>query len=201
TASITNSGDIESVSTYGTAYGVLTRGLYSGATNSGNVAAQGYAAAFGMYVDGDYSASVTNSGDVTSSALGNAFGAYAYSFGGDASITNSGDISAAGTYGVGVGALANGYYSAAVSNSGAIGVYARAYGDVLVENSGTISASHDTAAVAVQMESVFGTATLDNSGTIETDAPLDGSFAIVGSNGTNEIHNSGDINGAIVTFA
>ena len=212
TASVTNSGDIESTSTYGTAYGVLTRGLYSNGTNSGSVAAQGYAAAFGMYVDGDYSASVTNSGDLTASALGNAFGAYAYSFGGDASITNSGDISAEGTYGVGVGAFANGYYSATVSNSGsisgaagpygtAVGVYARAYGDVLVENSGTISASHDTAAVAVQMESLYGTATLDNSGTIETDAPLGGSFAVVGSNGANEIHNSGDINGAIVTFA
>lgn len=210
TASITNSGDIESVSTYGTAYGVLTRGLYSGATNSGNVAAQGYAAAFGMYVDGDYSAAVDNSGDVAANALGNAFGAYAYSFVGDASITNSGDISAEGTYGVGVGALANGYYSATVSNSGsisgaagpygtAIGVYARAYGDVLVENSGTISASHDTAAVAVQMESLFGTATLDNSGTIETDAPV--SVAVVGSNGANEIYNTGDITGAIVTFA
>src|SRR5690606_11027516 len=55
--------------------------------------------------------------------------------------------------------------------------------------------------VAVQMESLYGTATLDNSGTIETDTPLTGSLAVVGSSGANEINNTGDIDGAIVTFS
>src|SRR5690606_23779348 len=75
----------------------------------------------------------------------------------------------------------------------------RSSAHVLADRAGPVPAGHDAAAVAVQMASRFGTATLANSGTSETDAPV--SVAVVGSNGANEIHNTGDITGAIVTFA
>ncbi|MDQ2703055.1 MAG: hypothetical protein M3Y70_09675 [Pseudomonadota bacterium] len=210
-ASIANSGDIASTSTYGTAYGALARGMYVNATNSGDIAAEGYGSAYGVYLDGVYDASLASSGGIEAVAVGNAFGAYVSSFYGEAGVTNSGDITVNATYGLAVGVLANGYHGAVVGNSGtigaeagpsgtAVGVYARAYGDVVVQNSGTISATHDVAAIAVQLESLYGTATLENSGTIETHTSVAGSIALVGSNGANEIHNTGDIHGAIVTF-
>jgi hypothetical protein len=184
TASITISGDVDSSATYGTAYGVLVRGMYAGAeNNSGDIAATGYTAAYGVYVDG---------------------GAYA-------TLHNSGDISATTGDGLAIGAVASGYYGATITNSGnitasadaagtAIGVLAQAYGDVLVDNFGDISATHPDQAIAVALSSYAGTATLKNSGTISTDTSVDGSIAVLGSNGANEIHNTGDIQGAIVTF-
>jgi hypothetical protein len=180
-ASITNSGDVESASAAGTAYGVLVRGYDAGIANSGSVAATGHNA-FGLYADGAYVA-VDNSGDVSATSEdGVAVGVYAVGPYG-ATVSNSGDISAsAGEGGVAVGVLARSYY------------------DVLVENSGTIRASQPDQAVAVQMYSVAGTATLENSGTITTDTSVAGSIAVLGSYGANEVHNTGDIHGAIVTF-
>jgi hypothetical protein len=181
TASITNSGDIGAVSE-GTAYGVLVRGYYAEAHNSGDIAATG-AKAFGAYVDATIDGSIENSGGISASTDdGLAVGAYAFGLYG-ASVSNSGDISAsAGADGVAVGVLAQAYY------------------DVLVENSGSITASHPDVAVAVQMYSAAGTATLDNSGTISTDTSVAGSIALLGSYGANVVNNNGDIHGAIVTF-
>jgi hypothetical protein len=183
TASISSSGDVGSAATYGTAYGILARGAYASIDNAGDVSASGYYAAYGAYADGAIYAAVDNSGSI------------------DAYASN----------GVSVGAAAVGLYGATVSNSGdiaasagdagaAIGVFAQSYYDVLVDNSGTISASQADQAVAVRMYSVAGTATLDNSGAISTDTSVAGSIAVFGSPGANEIHNTGDISGAIVTF-
>jgi hypothetical protein len=181
TASITNSGDIGAVSE-GVAYGVLVRGYYGEAHNSGDIAATG-AKAFGAYVDATIYGAIENSGGISASTDdGLAVGAYAFGLYG-ATVSNSGDISAsAGADGIAVGVLVQSYY------------------DVLVENSGTITASQPAVAVAVQMYSAAGTATLDNSGTIATDASVAGSIAMLGSYGANVVHNTGDIHGAIVTF-
>lgn len=211
TASITNSGDIASSTIYGDAYGVLVRGAYGDAVNSGSIVAEGYYSANGAYVDGVFGASMGNSGSISASAVGDAIGVNVAAIYGYADVANSGDIAAESTYGIAVGVFANGYYGTTVANSGSIsaeagpygdvrGVFARAYGDVLVENSGTISATHDDQAIAVHMTSLYGTATLDNSGTIEAHSSVDGSIAVLGSFGGTEIHNTGDIVGAIVTF-
>jgi hypothetical protein len=181
TASITNSGDI-GAATAGTAYGVLVRGYYAEAHNSGGIDASG-GMAYGVYVDGTIYATVENSGDITASTDdGYAFGVMAIGLYG-ASVSNSGDISAS-----------------AGENGLAFGVMAQSYYDVLVENSGTISATQPDVAVAVRLYSAAGTATLDNSGTLATDTSSAGSIAVFGSYGANVIHNTGDIYGAIVTF-
>lgn len=183
TAEIASSGDVDSSATYGTAYGVLARGVYVDATTSGNTSATGYYGAYGVYLDG---------------------GAYSV-------LHNSGDISASTAYGLAAGVAAFATYGVEVSNSGnisatagpggtAVGVFASAYYDVLVENSGTITASHPDQAIAVAMSSIAGTATLVNSGTIGVDAPASGAIAVLGSHGANDIANSGDIYGNIVTF-
>ena len=182
-ASISSSGDISSTAAYGTAYGVLVRGAYADIGNSGDVAADGYYGAYGLYADGGIYATAANSGSIDAhSESGLAAGVAAIGLYG-ATVSNSGDIAAsAGDAGMAIGVLAQSYY------------------DVLVENSGTISAAHAGQAIAVAMNSVAGTATLDNSGTISTDTSLAGSIAVLGSDGANVIHNTGDIDGAIVTF-
>jgi hypothetical protein len=183
TATIASSGDVDSTATYGTAYGVLARGVYLDATTSGDTSATGYYGAYGVYLDG---------------------GAYSV-------LHNSGDISASTAYGLAAGVAAFATYGVEVSNSGnisatagpggtAVGVFASAYYDVLVENSGTITASHPDQAIAVAMSSTAGTATLVNSGTIGVDAPASGAIAVLGSHGANDIVNSGDIYGNIITF-
>jgi hypothetical protein len=68
-----------------------------------------------------------------------------------------------------------------------------------VQNSGTISAEHPDVAIAVLMNSAGGTATLVNSGTLSTDTSTAGSIAVMGGNGVDQVYNSGDIYGAIVT--
>jgi outer membrane autotransporter protein len=212
TASIDNSGSVTGYSVYGDAYGALARGMYVEASNSGDISAVGYSSAHGVYLDSFGDASLSSSGSIEAVAVGNAYGAFVYSYTGDAGIDNSGGISAQATYGLAAGAVAIGYYGATVSNSGdisaeageygsAIGVFAQAYGDVLVQNSGTISATQQDVAIAVSLESLYGTATLENSGTITTDTSVAGSIAVLGSNGANEIANTGEIHGAIVTFA
>jgi hypothetical protein len=181
TASITNSGDV-GAATAGTAYGVLVRGYYAEAHNSGGIEATG-GAAYGIYVDGTMYATVENSGDIAASTEdGVAFGVMAIGLYG-AAVSNSGDISAS-----------------AGENGLAVGVMAQSYYDVLVENSGTISATHPDVAIAVQLYSAAGTATLENSGTLVTDTSSAGSIAVLGSYGANVIQNTGDIYGAIVTF-
>jgi hypothetical protein len=181
TASITNSGAIAS-NTMGTAYGALVRGYYAEAHNSGNIDASG-GNAYGMYVDGTMYAAVENSGDISASTGdGYAFGVMAIGLYG-AAVSNSGHISAS-----------------AGENGLAVGVMAQSYYDVLVENSGTISATQPDVAIAVQLYSAAGTATLDNSGMLVTDTSSAGSIAVLGSHGANVIDNTGDIYGAIVTF-
>jgi hypothetical protein len=183
TAVIETSGDVTSDALYGDAYGVLARGAYLYASNSGDISANGYYSAYGAALIGTVYSTVENSGTITATTDGGiAVGVLAYGTYG-ATVSNSGTISAeAGDYGLAVGVVAQSYY------------------DVLVENSGTITASHPDQAIAVLMESVAGTATLENSGTITTDTSVAGSIAVLGSDGANEVHNTGDIEGAIVTF-
>jgi outer membrane autotransporter protein len=183
TATIDASGDIDSSATYGSAYGVLARGAYLEATNSGDISATGYYGAQGVYLDGVMYSELHNSGDISaSSANGLAAGAVVSAYYG-ALLSNSGDISASGD-----------------ANATVVGVLAQAYGDVTVENSGTISATHEAQAIAVALYSAAGTATLENSGTITTDTSVAGAIALLGSYGVNEVHNTGDIHGAVVTF-
>ncbi len=183
TAAISSSGDIASTAAYGTAYGVLVRGVDADIDNSGSVTASGYYGAYGVYADGDLHATASNAGSIEAhSDAGLAVGVVALGLYG-ATVSNSGDIAAsAGDYGMAIGVLAQSYY------------------DVLVENSGSISAAHADQAIAVAMSSYAGTATLDNRGTISTDTSVAGSIAVLGSDGANAIHNTGDIDGAIVTF-
>lgn len=206
-ATIDNTGSIMA-SAYGTAYGALARGVYSGISNAGDITANG-GFAFGAYADGLYAAAIGNEGDILAEGGDQAVGAMAYAYFGDASVDNAGTITAVSSAGTAIGAIVTGYYGATLHNSGeihaeatygnAIGVIASAYGDVLVENSGTISASHPDLAIAVAMDSAYGVATLDNSGTILTDSSVEGSIAVLGGEGVDHVLNSGDIYGALVT--
>lgn len=211
TALVSSSGDISVDARIGTAVGAFARGRYAEVDNTGSISATG-AQAFGVYAIGNYGASVGNGGSISAeSANGIAVAAAAFSYAGDASLVNTGDLSAYTFDGVAAGAYVVGYYAATVTNSGTItgtagdsagrayGVVAISDGDVTITNSGTISAVHDTVAIAVRMNSASGTSRLYNSGLVDAGNLGGGSIAVLGSAARDEIHNTGRINGHIIT--
>ena len=186
-ASINNAGDILAESVTGDAFGAYAFGLYAAVNN-----------AAGGSID-----AITDAGE--------AVGAAAFSINGDAALSNAGDIHSYSNSNLSNAVFVSGYLSAEVNNSGnihadagaggvAIGLQVLSGDDLVVTNSGTISASHDTNAIAVLMNAV-DTAVLYNSGVIETDSAPGASVAIVGNALVNEIHNTGEINGHIITAA
>jgi len=211
TALVSSSGDISVDSRVAFAVGAFARGNYAEIDNTGSISAIG-PQAFGAYAIGYYGASVDNGGSISAeSTSGAAIAAAAFSYAGDASLDNSGDLSAYTFDGVAAGAYVVGYSSATIANSGTItgtagdsagrayGVVAISDGDVTITNSGTISAVHDTVAVAVRMSSGSGTSRLYNSGLVDAGNLGGGAIAVLGSAARDEIHNTGRINGHIIT--
>lgn len=211
TALVSNSGDISVDARVSTAVGAFARGDYAEIDNTGSISAIGVQA-FGAYAIGTYAASIGNGGSISAeSANGVAVAAAIFSYAGDASLDNSGDLSAYTFDGVAAGAYVVGYNSATVVNSGTItgiagdsagrayGLVAISDGDVTITNSGTISAVHDTVAIAVRMSSDTGTSRLYNSGLVDAGNLGGGSIAVLGSAARDEIHNTGRINGHIIT--
>lgn len=211
TALVSSSGDISVDSRVGTAVGAFARGRYAEVDNTGSISVTGVQA-FGAYAIGTYGAGVSNGGSISAeSTNGIAVAAAAFSYAGDASLDNTGDLSAYTFDGVAAGAYVVGYYSATVTNSGSItgiagdsagrayGLVAISDGDITITNSGTISAVHDTVAIAVRMSSDTGTSRLYNSGLVDAGNLGGGSIAVLGSAVRDEIHNTGRINGHIIT--
>ena len=215
-AVISNSGSITSASITGNAFGAISVGMDSTINNSGDVFAEAGYLAVGAEVAGYYSAALnTTAGSsiLASSAIDTAVGTIASAYAGSVTVNSAGDVRAETVSGRAYGMYLGGDISVDVTNSGIINasasdaagsakaLFAYSIGDVTITNSGTISADHDNIAVAVQLYSADGTARVYNSGTIETSAAPGGSFAIVGHNQVDEVHNTGTINGHIQTGA
>lgn len=175
--SIDNSGRIDVTASSGA--GSLTS--YATATGvSALISAGGYGA-----ID------VANSGMIRAAAQDSAIGLQALSYGGDGfgtiTITNSGLIEATG-------------------NADAYGIVASTFGDgnVTIDNAGTISASADAdgMVVAVSMQSIYGTSTLDNASTgwIHVDGDAGSAWAVKGSDAVDTITNAGRITGSIYLY-
>jgi len=181
--------------------------------NAGSIMANGvYGGAVGIQAySGEGNVVTGNSGTiVASSEYGQAIGESGYSLLGNTTANNSGTINATGAYG-GYGIVAQaGAGTVSVTNSGditamsidtAFGILASAYGNVTINNSGDVTAIADgdiANVAAIQMGSLNGIATLNNSGTLSADAPLEGRVAVLGSDGVEVINNTGDIYGALV---
>jgi hypothetical protein len=180
--------------------------------NAGSVMVDGMYGAAGIQVySGSGNAVTGNAGSIlATSGKGIAIGETGYSLLGTTTVTNSGMINVTGTmgaYGLAAQAAA---LTALVTNSGhitvtspdtAAGILASAYGDVTINNSGTVLAvavGGIANVAAIQMGSQTGTATLNNSGKLSTNAPLEGQVAVRGSNGVEVINNTGHIYGALV---
>lgn len=182
-AAVDNAGTISAESIGGAALGVVAMGDTVHVGNTGTLQATTYSgSAYGLYASGRTAVHVTNGGTVAANALstGDAFGLAAYS-GGTLDIANSGTISA----------------TAADSYGQAIGLSAVGYGAVHVDNSGLITASHPDYAVAVSLDSAT-VAVLHNTGTIRTDAPVEGQVAVRGGDGVEQVLNYGHITGAMM---
>ena len=184
--SIVNAGDIAVDAVYGGAVGI-----------------QAYSAM------GD--ASAANAGQITAvSEYGTAIGVTGYSVLGNTAVSNSGTIEATGSFGAYGIAAQSAFGDVLVTNSGhvhatspdtAFGILARAYGGVTINNVGDVMATAVGGAAnvaAIQMESLYGIATLNNSGKLSVEAPLEDQVAVLGSDGVEVINNSGHIYGALV---
>jgi hypothetical protein len=162
----------------------------------------------GAMVFGD-TASITNGGTLMASGSGHdsqSIGAFVV--GGDVSLANTATITSSSLYGATVGALVGAKYgNGTVANSGTItatghaggttGLVAMSDGDLSVTNSGTITANDAGYAVAMGLYA-DGTATLTNTGTIVANSNLEGSIAIAGGDGIEDIRNASMISGALV---
>ncbi len=209
------SSDIEA-SALLVAIGIEGRSEYGDVSvvNAGSIAADGvYGGAVGIQAYSGYgNVSVTNTGHVVAeSEYGTAIGVTGYSVLDNVAITNSNMIDATGYYGA-YGIAAQAYLGdVTVTNSGHVtatspdtarGILATAYyGDITINNSGDVMAVADgdyADAAAVEMGSLYGTATLNNSGTLHVDAPLEGQVAVLGSDGVEVINNTGHIHGSLV---
>lgn len=212
TATVTNAGDITATGADGS-IGALAVGLQANIGNTGSVQTIGTTdSAFGLYALALYDASVVNGGNVYATSTNNvAVALAALADNGDAVVSNTGTLSAYSFDGIAAGAYVVGYNSVAIDNAGDIsavagdatgtvyGVVAQSFGDVTITNSGTISATHDTLAIVVRMASYAGASRLYNSGLVDAGNLGGGSIAVLGSNAVDEVHNTGRINGHIVT--
>ena len=194
---------IEGRSEYGDVFISNAGRIAAEGVNGGGVGIQAYSNL------GD--ASVANTGMVdAASEYGTAIGVSTYSVLGTAAASNSAIINATGYYGAYGIAAQSEYGDVLVNNSGnvtasspdtAFGILASAYGDIIINNAGDVMAVAvgDYASVAaVQMGSLYGTATLNNSGTLSANASLEGKVAVLGSDGVEVINNTGDMYGALV---
>jgi hypothetical protein len=210
-----NRGSITASNAYGSASGVFVfAGDDVAITTSGDIAARASGAggaeianpgAFGAYVYSGGNVSFDNAGGIVAeSAHGRTEGLGILAVG-RASVVNSGEIAASGAgpaYAVVVGGLG----SAVIDNAGEItaesetdlawGVYAGG-GQVTVTNTGSITAIGPDRAIGVRVSGAG--ATIDNSGTIRAIALGDGRIAVRGLEGTETIHNSGSLQGAVLT--
>jgi outer membrane autotransporter protein len=186
TATISTSGDIDSTaaSLYGTAYGVLGRGAYVDATNTGDITASGYVVGVGASVAAYLGGSFQNEGDIDAQGGFAGEGVLVTARYGDAGFTNAGDIHAEGgsdAIGANVGAYTTqyttygeNYYAATASaaNTGSISAsspyaaYALAVSgpNVIVDNGGDLSAKGDFAFGLVAHGNL--STAIDNSGGI-----------------------------------
>lgn len=211
-----NSGTASAYSYNNTAFAAYAASILADASvgNTGTLQASSYnSSAIGAGAfSNEGTALVTNSGDITVDArVGAAIAALASAYYGDASLQNTGDLSAYTYSGIAVGAYVVGGNSASITNSGSItgtagdaagrayGVVAFSDGDVTITNSGTISAVSDSLAIAVRMISDGGTSRLYNSGLVDAGNLGGASIAVLGSNAVDEVHNTGRINGHIIT--
>jgi hypothetical protein len=162
TISVTNTGQISAVSEYGLADGIFASGQNVTVNNSGTIGASGYTWAAGIEAGSDYgSVAVANDGaiDVALSSDVYASGNYAHAsgisaLGGMAAQVTTTDASSIAihnaVYGTGISAVS--YGNTNVSNGGSITI-----GD------GSLYATGIHAAASAE----GGTATVDNSGTID----------------------------------
>ena len=161
--------------------GILAVGASAAVVNNGDVLLSG-GSAHGVYAAGSTGAAVDNAGSIDVAGVFGAYGVYAASAGAT-TVANSGDIQAMNRANLSAGILAVGD-TVGIANSGAIeahvedgyagvavGVVAQAQGDVALQNSGSISGG---SGIAAYLYSAGGSATIEN---------------------------TGDLRGAIVTFA
>lgn len=187
----------------------------------GSITSNAFAFAHGIEAQGTAHATVINHGDISATAMGNdavnqifgqAFGISAA--GGTVTVTNgaTGSISAdAFAWAAGIHATsADG--DVTVGNSGSItatataaygvanGILANAYGDVTINNAGQVVAvaGNPTGfAAAVQMASLNGASTLNNSGSLGGQGAAGYAWAVFGSAGVETVNNTGTVNGAV----
>lgn len=209
TVSVSNSGSLQAASHTRYSFGIYAHGDTSvEVSNSGSIAVSG-PYAFGIFASGG-DVTVDNSGDITTGERGadRVTGILAYAPDASATVSNSGNVSVIGArYAVGLAAysaeslhISNTGTISAATDSGdgrAIGVVATAYGLVQLDNAGTISASHPDYAVAVALNSATGSV-LTNTGTIRTDAPIEGQVAVHGGDWIEQVLNYGQLDGALV---
>ncbi|MGN6112351.1 MAG: hypothetical protein ACTHOC_04980 [Luteimonas sp.] len=158
-ASVTNSGDIQSINTaypYYSAYGVVSASQNggAGADNSGFIYAYSPYIGVGMEVAGMTGAALSNSGGVYANAWVS-YGVRASSGGGDVSIDNSGEIAA--------------YYSGTYLGY-AFGMHASAgEGDIAIDNSGDVFAAGGLQSLGIFASTTTGDITIDSSGSAESE--------------------------------
>ena len=217
---VANTGSIDSQ-----LFGISVVGDTVAVSNSGSVRGlTGNRTRIGIQAHGVATAQVENTGSVEIGATSRTGSAINVS-GGAISAVNKGKLAVDESGRGATGIYANGA-SVAVRNEGEItvkgargaigaatGIAARAQGDIAIANTGTIrvqeQAGHESplpgGVVGVAMESVDGSAALDNRGTIaalpSSAARSRAAFAVRGGAGDNVIRNRGMIEGAIVTGA
>ena len=196
-----NAQGLAAVATYGLAI----------ADNSGDIAAYGALASFGLVATGA-DAALYNSGDVVTGSDQNATALRARATDGYALVDNSGSASASAGGGYDAfGIAALGYYGSSTYNLGAVsaevggatgkatGIYAQSLlGDVYVYNGGDVVASGGAYAVGVDLLA-GGTATLVNAGSISAQGGAVSSYAVRSGASDDSILNTGDIVGSIST--
>ncbi|WP_374555154.1 hypothetical protein [Thermomonas sp.] len=180
-----NTGHIVVTSDYGIGIG-LSSYAYMGdavASNGGQIEANGSNGAYGISVQSGYgSATASNSGSITAASAYESVGVIAEAYGNiTVNNTAAGHIEATGGY-VAYGVLTSSYE-----------------GDVVVNNAGSIHASGAYFNAGVVFDSAYGDNTLNNlaGGVISADGADGYAYAVLGNYGTDTIHNSGRILGAI----
>ncbi|MDI1252301.1 hypothetical protein [Thermomonas sp.] len=199
-----NSGSISAESYNGNAFGILARGNYVQVSNSGDIAANGYASAIGVSASSYYDTTVTNTGgSIYAIAVGRATGIDATSAHGAVSVTNASAIDAVGIVLGATGIQGYAYGNVDINNSGdiyagslygnAIGIYGYSIaGDVSIGNSGHITATSYYGLA----DGIFASGAdvdVTNAGLIEVAGFTWAAGIEAQGTGTTTVHNSGDI--------
>ncbi len=185
TATVTNAGMVNVISSAGVARGAFAYGQTAVVTNSGTLTTGAAIQAIGIDAEGDRGATVTNSGTIVAGSSGDAIGVWATS-NGDTRVVNdvSGNIDVDSVNGIAYGIYAGGYdaYVRNFANVDAASVYGDAIGIgvagvyAFAQNDGTINANGGSAGIGMFGYGVVS-ANLDNDGSINATASATEGFA------------------------